>query len=168
MTKFKSTVTKLRLLGATALISIVALGVWQSNTLSTSAQSTGGFEGALVTVTPEQGKTFSLDGLAEGPFSVEGTIGDEGDRFYRTGILLESGAAVVQDVYVLQSFNGAIMAEGVLNPELKGIIEQANLTAVVGGVGTYRGATGEMQITTREDGSFTARLLEAKRRRGAN
>ena len=74
----------------------------------------------------------------------------------------------------MRELNGAIVAEGVLNPDLTGGIEQANLTAAVGGVGAFRGALGEMQITnnvngvgtTNATGTFTARLLEVPRRKG--
>ena len=194
MKKVKSVFSGKRLLSASVLIALVALAIWHINTKSTSAQSGGGFEGAIFTVTPTvlttttgtaATATFSVVGLPPGPFSVEGTITCANERgkdlgtctsgnFYRTGIKFASGAAVVQDVYVVPEFNGAIMAEGVLNPDLTGAIEQANLTAAVGGVGTFRGAIGEMQITnnvngvgtTNATGTFTARLLEAPRRTG--
>lgn len=171
MTKVKSVGGK-RLLSASVLIALIALAVWQINTRSTSAQSTGGFEGAILTVTPDGTQTFNITGVAPGAaFSVTGTIstptGGTG-IFYRTGVKMPSPstAAVVQDVYVLQSLNGAIMAEGVLNPDLTGAIEQANLTAATGGIGTFRGAQGEMQIKTNADGTFTATLLEVPRRIG--
>lgn len=175
-------------------MAMIALAIWHISAKSTSAQSGGGFEGAIFTVTPTvlttttgtaATPTFSVVGLPTGPFSVEGTITCTNERgkdletctsgnFYRTGIKFASGAAVVQDVYVVQEFNGAIMAEGVLNPDITGVIERANLTAAVGGVGTFRGAIGEMQITnnvngvgtTNATGTFTARLLEAPRRVG--
>jgi hypothetical protein len=185
MTVMKSIVSGKRLLGLALVISLVTVGIWQITTRTGIAQSVGGFEGAIFTVTPVTGQTFDLTGVVSGAaFSVQGTIAGVNERgqklsdatgtFYRTGIKLASGAAVVQDVYVVQSLNGAIMAEGVLNPELTGGIEQANLTAAVGGIGTYRGALGEMQITTNVNGvgtsnptgSFTARLLEVPRRKG--
>jgi hypothetical protein len=197
MSKVKTVFSGKRLLSASVLIALIALAIWHMNARSTSAQSVGGFEGAIFTVTPTvlttttgtaATPTFSVVDLPAGPFSVQGTITCTNERgkdlgtcttgtFYRTGIKLASGAsgaAVVQDVYVVQEFNGAIMAEGVLNPALTGVIEQANLTAVVGGIGTFRGAIGEMQITnnvngagtTNATGTFTARLLEVPRRTG--
>src|SRR6266404_3841910 len=177
MTKVKPVVSEKRLLSATVLIALIALAIWHIKTTSISAQSVGGFEGAILTITPAAGQTFSVTGAAAGPFSIQGTIttatgttatGCGSGVFYRTGTKLAGGAAVVQDVYVLQCFNGAIMAEGVLNPELPGVIEQANLTAVTGGIGTFRGAQGEMQITTNADGTFTARLVEVPRRSGGD
>jgi hypothetical protein len=180
MSIVKSFVSGKRLLGLALIMCLVAVGVWQITLRTGAAQSVGGFEGAILTVTPTAlttpaGAVASLalaDVPAGQPFSVQGKIdftsgpGGPDDKFYRTGIKLASGAAVVQDVYVVRSFNGAIMAEGVLNPELTGAIEQANLTAAVGGIGTFRGAIGEMQITTNANGSFTARLVEVPRRRG--
>src|SRR6266404_5525070 len=153
MTKVKPVVSEKRLLSATVLIALIALAIWHIKTTSISAQSVGGFEGAILTITTAAGTTDT--GCGSGVF-------------YRTGTKLAGGAAVVQDVYVLQCFNGAIMAEGVLNPELPGVIEQANLTAVTGGIGTFRGAQGEMQITTNADGTFTARLVEVPRRSGGD
>jgi hypothetical protein len=189
MTVMKSIVSGKRLLGLGLIMSLVAIGVWQTTTRTGTAQSVGGFEGAIFTVTPVGTQTFAIP-AASGAFSVEGTIECKNERgqslstclhgkFYRTGIKLDSGAAVVQDVYVVQELNGAIMAEGVLNPEIPSGIDGAtppvvNLTAAVGGVGTFRGAIGEMQITTNINGvgttnptgTFTARLLEVPRRRG--
>jgi len=192
MSIVKSFVSGKRLLGLGLIISLVAIGVWQVTMRTGAAQSVGGFEGAIFTVTPVTGQTsFSIPASVAvgGSFSLEGDITFANERgqllntgtgkFYRTGIKTNSGAAVVQDVYVVQSFNGAIMAEGVVNPEIPSGIDGTtppvvNLTAVVGGVGTYRGAIGEMQITTNVNGvgttnptgSFTARLLEVPRRRG--
>ena len=170
MTKVKSVVSGKRLLSATVLIAVIALAIWHITAKSTSAQSGGGFEGAILNVSPAAGQTFSVTALAAGPFSIQGAIttatGCDNGVFYRTGTKLADGSAVVQDVYVLPCFNGAIMAEGVVNPDLKGVIEQANLTAATGGIGTFRGAQGEMQITTNADGTFTARLLEVPRRIG--
>lgn len=177
MTKVMSVFSGKRLLSASVLIVMIALAVWHIGAKSTSAQSVGGFGGALLTVTPEDGQTFSVTALTPGPFSIQGTIttsvnpgclvcpdftGCEDGVFYRTGTVFADGTAVVQDVYVLRCFNGAITAEGVL--EIKGSIERANLTAVTGGMGTFRGAQGEMQITTNANGSFTARLQETPRR----
>ncbi len=194
----KSIVSGKRLLGLALMITLVTVGVWQMTTRTGTAQSVGGFEGAIFTVTPTAltiptGAVASLalaDVPAGQPFSVQGDITCTNERgqslstclhgkFYRTGIKLASGAAVVQDVYVVQELNGAIMAEGVLNPEIPSGIDGAtppvvNLTAAVGGVGTFRGAIGEMQITTNvfgvgttnATGTFTARLLEVPRRRG--
>jgi hypothetical protein len=182
MTNVKSVVSVSRILCASVLVALIALAIWHFNTTPTSAQSVGGFEGALLTITPDSGQTFAVTALTPGPFSARGTIttalnpgclvcppgttGCTDGVFYRTGTVLAGGVAVVQDVYVLPCFNGAIMAVGVLNPDLKGAIEQANLTAVTGGVGTFRGAQGEMQITTNGDGSLTARLIEVPRRSG--
>lgn len=170
MNKAKSMISGKWLLSAIGLMALVGFAVWHINTPSISAQSVGGFEGAILTITPAAGQSFSVTGLTAGPFSIQGTIttatGCASGVFYRTGTKLAGGAAVVQDVYVLQCFNGAIMAEGVLNPDLTGALEQANLTAVTGGIGTFRGAEGEMQITTNSDGTFTARLLEVPRRSG--
>lgn len=181
MKKVKSVFSGKRLLSASVLIALVGIAIWHMNAKSTSAQSVGGFEGAILNVAPADGQTFSINSLAAGPFSIQGTIttsvnpgclvcpdseGCANGVFYRTGTKLAGGAAVVQDVYVLPCFNGAIMAEGVLNPDIKGSIEQANLTAVAGGVGTFRGAQGEMQITINADGTFKATLLEVPRRHG--
>jgi len=172
MSIVKSFVSGKRLLGLGLIISLVAFGVWQVTTRTGAAQSVGGFEGAILIVTPDSGQTFSLASVAPGAtFSVTGTIqGVSGGTgvFYRTGVRMPapSTAAVVQDVYVLRSFNGAIMAEGVLNPDLTSGISGDNLTAVVGGIGTFRGAIGEMQITTNADGTFKAFLVEVPRRRG--
>lgn len=182
MTKMMSIVSGKRILSATVLIAMIAFAIWHISAKSTPAQSVGGFEGAILTVTPDSGQTFSVTALTPGPFSVRGTIttslnpgclvcpdgttGCTNGVFYRTGTVLAGGAAVVQDVYVLPCFNGAIMAEGVLNPDVKGVIEQANLTAATGGIGTFRGVQGEMQITTNANGSFTATLLEVPRRTG--
>lgn len=193
MTLMKSIVSGKRLLGLALIISLVAIGAWQMSTRTGTAQSVGGFEGAIFTVTPVTGQTFDLTGVVAGAaFSVEGDITCTNERgqslgtclhgkFYRTGIKLNnaSGTAVVQDVYVVRELNGAIMAEGVLNPDIASGIDGTtppvvNLTAAVGGVGTFRGAIGEMQITTNvngvgttnANGTFTARLLEVPRRRG--
>lgn len=172
MNRVGSIVSGKRLVSASLLVSLIAVAIWHTTAHSTPAQSTGGFEGAILNVTPDAKQTFDINSVAPGAaFSVTGTIstatGGTG-VFYRTGVRMPSPstAAVVQDVYVLQSFNGAIMAEGVLNPALIGVIEQANLTAATGGIGTFRGAQGEMQITTNADGSFTARLMEVPRRIG--
>jgi len=194
MSIVKSFFSGKRLLGLGLIISLVAIGVWQVTTRTGAAQSVGGFEGAIFTVTPVTGQTFSIASIAAGAgFTVEGDIAfvnergqklnDATGKFYRTGIKLPntSGTAVVQDVYVIRDFNGAIMAEGVLNPEIASGIDGGgatqpvvNLTAAVGGIGTYRGAIGEMQITnnvngvgtTNATGTFTARLLEVPRRHG--
>lgn len=176
----KSIVSGKHLLGLALMLTLVTVAMWQLRTQTWTAQSDSGFQGVIFTVTPAVGQTFSINSIPSGAaFSVDGDIACVNERgqplgtgctgkFYRTGIKLASGAAVVQDVYVVQQLNGAIMAEGVLNPELTGGIEQANLTAIVGGVGTFRGAIGELQITNNVNGvgtnnatgTFTARSLQ--------
>jgi hypothetical protein len=178
MSRVKMCFSGKRLLGAALMMFLTGLAIWQISSRSGAAQSVGGFEGLIVTVTPIGGQTFDLNSVSAGaPFSVEGDIAfvnergqklnDATGKFYRTGMKLSpSGVAVVQDVYVIRDFNGAIMAEGVLSPGLVAGAEQPNLIAVVGGIGTYRGAIGEFQLLTNANGSFTARLLEVPRRKG--
>ncbi|HLG17347.1 MAG TPA: hypothetical protein VJH03_23075 [Blastocatellia bacterium] len=158
-----------RLLTAGALFSILAVLIWHPGVPSSAAQ--GGFEGAILTVTPNAGQSFDLTALPVGPFSVEGTIETVGTggtgTFRRSGTKLSSGFAIVNDVYELTSHNGAIMAQGTLKGAVVGLIEQADLLAVSGGVGTFRGASGEMQLKTIDasNGAFRAFLEETPRRR---
>ncbi|MEK6300526.1 MAG: hypothetical protein AABO41_07375 [Acidobacteriota bacterium] len=175
MAKINFTVSRGPLVGAILLVCTLALAIW--STSSTSAQSTGAFAGAIFSVTPNSGQTFNLTSVATGSaFQVEGTItatnwrgqpfpSGGGGTFHRSGVKLASGFAVVTDVYVLSSFNGMITAEGVLRGEVVGAIEQADLLAVTGGVGTFRGASGEAQLTTTDPntGAFTIFLQEARR-----
>lgn len=78
----------------------------------------------------------------------------------------------------LPGFNGTLQAQGtlsdVVNDGLHGktVISPAgvltfngdDVVAITGGTGTFRGANGEATIQTNDDGTFTIRLNEAKRR----
>lgn len=180
MTKVKSLVSRRRLIGASLMIPLVALAIWQFNTRSTSAQ--GGFESAVFTVSPKAGKTFIPTATTPGAsFQLEGDItlvnergqslpGDDGStgQFYRTGVILDSGFSLVTDVYVLRSSNGYITASGIIKGAVVGAIEKADLLAVTGGIGTFRSAEGEAQVTTTDatTGKFTVRLEDTLRRFG--
>jgi hypothetical protein len=176
MTKVKFIVSRRPLLGAILLISLLALAIWQTSTSSTSAQSVGAFGGAIFSVTPNTGQTFNLTSVpAGGVFQVEGTITSVNSRgqvlstgtgtFRRSGVKLASGFAIVTDLYILDDFNGMITAQGSVRGDTVGVIEQADLLAVTGGIGTFRGASGEAQLTTTDanTGAFTVVLQETRR-----
>lgn len=130
------------------------------------------FSGALFTVSPAAGSTFDTAALPVGTFSVEGSFVGQphkaktitGDvvtvqatgKFYRTGTKFASGAVQVHDSYVSNDLNGAIFATGMLVPPLIDNGDGENLTAVTGGIGTYKGAAGELTILSNGDGSFRA------------
>jgi hypothetical protein len=164
------------LFGAILSISVIALVIWQSTASSTSAQSVGAFGGAIFSVTPNSGQTFNLTSVpVGGVFQVEGTITSVNARgqvlntgtgtFRRSGVKLGSGFAIVTDLYELRDFAGMIIAQGSLKGDIVGAIEQADLLAVTGGVGTFRGASGEAQLTTIDatTGAFNVVLAETRR-----
>jgi len=178
--KLGSRVTKRRLIGASLIIPLMVFVIWQINTQRTSAQ--GGFDSAIFTVSPKGGKSFiPASAIAGTTFQLEGEItlvnergqslpGDDGSKgqFYRTGVVLDSGFSLVTDVYVLRTSNGVITATGILKGAVVGALEDADLIAVTGGIGTFRSATGEAQLTTTDSttGKFTVRIEEGLRRRG--
>lgn len=176
MTKVKSLVSRTRLIGASLLIPLLVLAIWSVNTRTTSAQ--GGFESAIFTVSPKSGN-FPNSTVPGTVFQTEGDItfvnergqslpGDDGSvgQFYRSGVVLPSGFSQVTDIYVLRGSNGFITATGLLRSAVVGNIEKADLLAVTGGVGTFRGVSGEAQIITTDTttGKFTVRLEEGARR----
>ena len=180
MTKVKSIYIRHRLIGGTLMISLLAVGIWHLNSRPTPAQ--GGFASAIFTVTPNSNKPFLPTSTTPGTsFQVEGSItavnergqvlpGNDADKkvgdFYRTGVVLDSGFSLVTDVYVLDKFNGAITATGVLRGAVFADLENADLLVVTGGVGTFRSAAGEAQVTITDSttGKFTVRLEEGRRR----
>lgn len=181
MTKVKSLVSRRRLIGASFMIPLLVLAIWQINTRSTSAQ--GGFETAVFTVTPKAGQSFITSTTPGTFFQIEGTItltnergqslpGDDGStgQFYRSGVVMPSGFALVHDIYVLRTSNGYITATGLIKDAAVLGIQQdpVNLLAITGGVGTFRSATGEAQIGTINPvtGAFTVRLEDTLRRLG--
>lgn len=180
MTKVKSLVSRRRLIGASLMISLLVLAIGHFNTRSTSAQ--GGFESAIFTVSPKAGQTFVPTSAVPGTtFQIEGDItlvnergqslpGDDGStgQFYRTGTIMASGFSLVTDVYVLRTSNGYITATGIIKGAVVGAIEQSDLLAVTGGVGTFRSVSGEAQVKTTDatSGKFTVRLEEGLRRLG--
>jgi hypothetical protein len=179
MTKVKSLVSRRRLIGASLMIALLVLAIGQLNPRSTSAQ--GGFESAIFTVKPRTG-TFNVTSTTPGStFAFVGDItlvnarnqpltGDDGSKgtFYRSGVIMDSsGAALVNDVYILTTSNGYITATGVIKNVVTSGIGEGNLLAVTGGVGTFRSVVGEAQLLINDtDGSFTVTLVEGLRRLG--
>lgn len=176
MIKVKFPVRRRPLVGAILLVSLLALAIWEGSTSSTSAQSTGAFGGAIFSVTPNPEQTFNITSVpVGGVFQVEGTITSKNARgqvlsngtgtFRRSGVKLGSGFAMVTDLYILTDFNGMITAQGSVRGDVVGAIEQADLLAVTGGIGTFRGASGEAQLTTTDTntGAFTVFLQETRR-----
>jgi hypothetical protein len=160
------------------MIPLLVLAIWHFNTGSTSAQ--GGFESAIFTVSPRTG-TFLTSTSPGSTFQFIGDItlvnargqslpGDDGSKgtFYRTGVVLADGNSLVTDVYVLRTSNSYITATGILKSAVVSAIENADLLAVTGGVGTFRSVVGEAQITTTDatTGKFTVRIEEGLRRFG--
>lgn len=177
MTKLKSFVSRRRLIGASLMIPVLVLAIWQVSTRSTSAQGGGGFESAIFTVSPRTG-TFTTSTSPGSTFQFIGDItfvnergeslpGDDGTlgTFYRSGVVQSDGTLFVNDIYVLRSSNAYITASGFL--KAVSAIEGADLLVVTGGVGTFRSATGEAQLTTTgANGQFTVRLEDTLRRLG--
>lgn len=193
MSKGKSTVSWKRVVGASALISLAVLAIWHYNAPRTSAQ--GGFAGAIFTVSAASGGGTTTSAATTtdlkipttpGPFTQQGTISSVnggGGTFYRTGTVFTlnvfdpgnpgspkpTTVAIVNDVYDMASFDGVIVASGILRGvavgrDTPGVDAASNIEflPVIGGVGTYRGVNGELQLTqfSSTDGSFKAFLQE--------
>lgn len=176
MNKVKAVVGRRSVFGAGLLVALMAVAIWSFNTRTTSAQSVGGFGGAIFKVTLG---TPSTTATASGTtFAVEGTITEVNSRgqvlnsgtgkFFRTGTIMPGGFSSVNDVYDLDTFGGAIMATGIVKGAIVGVLEQSDLLAVTGGIGTFRGATGEAQIGNAADGTLNVVLIESDRRSPPN
>jgi uncharacterized cupin superfamily protein len=175
MNKVKAVVSRKRFVVAGLLVALMAVAaIWNFNTRTTSAQSTGGFDGAIFKITLGTPSTTAT--TAGTTFAVEGTItfvnargqalNSGTGKFFRRGTIGASGFSQVSDTYQLDSFGGSIMSQGVVRGAIVGVIEQADLLAVTGGVGTFRSASGEAQVTTSTDGTLNVVLQEGLRRFG--
>jgi hypothetical protein len=160
-----------------AVAMLIAVGIWHVNTPMGIAQSTGGFDGAIFEVVPDT-PTSSLP--ASGPFyrqgkiyenrtlNADGTVpatAEQVGTWRSWGHIVDSTTAVVDQSLQLDAFNGVIELQGPLGPVTLAIEGGFGLS-VVGGLGTYKGASGQAHIQPIGSGeSFRVTLYEDKRRR---
>jgi hypothetical protein len=160
-----------------AVAMLIAAGIWHVNAPEGVAQSTGGFDGAIFEVVPDT-PTSSLP--ASGPFyrqgkiyenrtlNADGTVpatAEQVGTWRSWGHIVDSSTAVVNQSLQLDAFNGVIELQGPLGPVTLAIEGGLGLS-VVGGLGTFRGASGQASIEQIGSGeSFRVVLQEDSRRR---
>lgn len=170
-------VSRKRLLSASFLVVVFVLGtVWQINVPTSTAQSTGGFAGALFDVVPDNITPASVPTAPGSTFSLQGRIVDNRTVNQVTcavpagatvrgiwrawGIVAPDGNLLISQSYFLDDFGGEISSQGasgitLANAGLRpistrdgiAIVGPDEVTPVAGGASTYRSAIGELRIT---------------------
>lgn len=170
-------VNRQRLLGVSLLAAMFVIGtVWHINAPTSTAQSTGGFAGALFDVVPDNITPASIPTAPGSTFSLQGRVLDNRTVNQVTcavpagaavrgiwrawGIVAPDGTLLISQSYFLDDFGGEITSQGasgitLANAGLRPVSTSAGLavvgpdelTPVSGGSATYRSAIGELRIT---------------------
>lgn len=170
-------VSRRRLLSASFLLAVFVLGtVGQINVPTGTAQSTGGFNGAIFDILPDNITPASIPTAPGGTFSIQGRIFAAGAISKATctlrggfpvlgtwrawGTVAPDGDLLISQSYFLEAFGGEIASSGAsgitlanagLRPVSDGgvtaIIGPDEVTPVSGGSSTFRSAVGELRIT---------------------
>lgn len=161
-----------RILGLGVVLAVVTAAViWQVTALEGQAQSTGGFNGAILDVDLDLTDLTSAGASTPTPVSLTGTVfsleGEEVGIVRIWGVKTLEGTTTISTInanFELPGFNGTLTAQGTLTRAVVDAISRDDLVAITGGTGTFRGANGEATIRDRGDGTLRVRLNETKRR----
>lgn len=175
MNKTRSSLTRKRFISVSVLtVTLLIVSVMQMNAPVGTAQSTGGFNGALFDIVPDAsplstlpapGSTFLLTGKvfefrSVNPATCALSAGDQIGVWRAWGQVTADGRVLINQSLQLDALNGSIELQGTsgvtlaLSPAAPAVLGTngppftgpSETVAVTGGTGTYRSMIGEAHI----------------------